>query len=513
MRKILMIACFLMGMAMVAKAESFEQIRSMASQADVKLKAGVFIEGIIVSDYRSLNMGDNRQVAWNEVDLSNAYSTAYIQNEEGTAGFRLIFDDIYANRTSRFSKVRIDLSGCIVSSYGEAFTIEGISSDAVKVVAESSAPVAKTRHISQITDSDIYTYVTLTDVEFMSKEGSYTNVNEFMVQTSYLNAFKKPKGQDCIDVAGVYLKDNEGESIFLPVSTACEWRRRGDRLPQGVGNVSGIVVPGDYQRYGNVGKYALRISGPSDVAISMEPASNYEVIAEWNWDRNYKKALNLEKQGNLRWVEKKKLSGDDRIIADLGSGYLYTTTSSTYDLAVEYNTRSVHDGSRPGIGSRNAAALRLDAQSADWFAPGAAVVVETSTVGLTGSALSFDFTWCAGTGKVEESYGYPAEWKVAYSVDGRNYMPLPDVFLLRPIVYEKSPLSYYAAPGYVENTVLLPAFLLGQQKLFIRIFPVGNVMVEKKSDVRADINTGVFTPEASVPFVLCIGKISLKSLR
>ena len=498
---------------MVAEAESFEQIRKMASQADVKLKDGVFIEGIIVSDYRSLNMGENRQVAWNEVDLSRAYCTAYIQNEEGTAGFRLIFNDIYANRTPRFSKVRIDLGGCVVSSYDAAFTIEGLSSDDVKVVAEPASHVTRVRHISEITDSDIYTYVTLNDVEFMSKEGSYTNVNEFMVQTSYLNAFKKPKGQDCVDVAGVYVKDNEGSAIFLPVSTACEWRRRGDRLPQGVGSVSGIVVPGDYQRYGNVGRYALRIAGPSDVAISMEPASNYEVIAEWNWDRNYKRALNLEKQGNLRWVDGRKLSGDDRIIAELGNGYLYTTTPSTYDLAVEYNTRSVHDGSRPGIGSRNGAALRLDAQSSDWFAPGAAVIVETSTAGMSGSVLTLDFTWCAGTGKVEESYGYPAEWKVAYSVDGRNYMPLPDVFLLRPIVYEKSPLSYYAAPGYVENTVTLPGFLLGQQKLFLRIFPVGNLMVEKKSDVRADINTGVFSPEASMPFVLCIGKISLKSLK
>ena len=352
-----MIISLLAGAAMMANAESFDQIRAMAAESDVQLKDGVCIEGIIVSDYRSLNMGENRQVAWNEVDLSNAYCTAYIQAEDGTAGFRVIFDDIYANRIPRFSKVRIDLSGCLASSYGGAYTIEGVSSDDVQVIAEPSVPVSRIRHISEITDADMYTYVTLNDVEFMSKEGSYTNVNEFMVQTTYLNAFKKPKGLDCVDVAGVYLKDNEGSAIFLPVSTACEWRRRGDRLPQGVGSVSGIVVPGDYQRFGNVGKFALRIAGPSDVAISMEPASNYDVIAEWNWDRNYKRALNLERQGNIRWADGKKLSADDRILAEIGNGYLYTTTPSTYDFSVEYNTRSVHDGSRPGIGSRNAAAL------------------------------------------------------------------------------------------------------------------------------------------------------------
>jgi hypothetical protein len=92
-------------------------------------------------------------------------------------------------------------------------------------------------------------------------------------------------------------------------------------------------------------------------------------------------------------------------------------------------------------------------------------------------------------------------------------MPLPEVYKLRPIVYEKSPLSYYAAPGFVENSVYLPGFLLGQEKLFVHIFPAGTLMVEKKSDVRADINSGVFSPEVSVPFVLCVGKVSLKSLR
>ena len=498
---------------MWAHADSFEQIRSLAAEKDVQLKNGTFIEGIVVSDYRSLNMGENVQVAWNEVDLSASYCTAYIQNEEGTAGFRLIFNDLYDNRMLKFSKVKIDLSGCTASSNGGAYTIEGLSSGAVQVLSENSVPALRPRHISQLTDADFYTYVTLQDVEFMSKEGSYTNVNEFMVQKTYLNALKKPVGLECVDVAGTYLKDNEGEAIFLPVSTACEWRRRGDRLPQGVGSVSGIVVPGDYPRFGDVGRYALKIANPSDVAMPMETASNYDVVAEWNWDRNYKQALNLEKQGSLRWVAGKKLSADDRVLADLGQGFLYTTTPSTYDVTVEYNTRSAQDGSRPGIGSRVAAALRLDAQSADWFTPGAAIVIETSTKGMAGSGMTLDFSWCAGTGKVEESYGFPAEWKVAYSVDGRNYMPLPEVYVLRPVVYEKSPLSYYAAPGFVENSVYLPGFLLGQEKLFVRIFPAGNLMVEKKSDVRADINSGVFSPEVSMPFVLCIGKVSLKSLK
>lgn len=509
MRKIVTLILMSLALVQYAGAENFEQIRAAAAKDGyVELKEGTFIEGVIVSDYKSLNMGENPQVAWNEVDLRVNYCTAYIQSEDASAGFRILFDDIYDNRVPRFSKVRIDLSGATVQLDKGGYTIFGVSKSDVEVLSSAVAP-AKVKSISQLSQEDIYTFVTVPDVEFLSKEGSYTNVNEYMVQTSYLNAFKKPKRQNCVDVAGVYLKDKEGEALFMPVNTSCEWRRRGDRLPQGVGSVSGILVPAGYDRFGDVGPFALRIAGPDDVAISMESASSYKTIVEWNWDRNYKHALNLEKQGDVHWLSKNSVSAD-RILPDVGTGFLSTSVAASMMLTPEYNTRNTHDGHQVGIGSRPGAALRLDAESARWFAPGAAIVVETSTKDFSGSAMTLDFTWCAGTGKIEESYGFPAEWQVAYSVDGRNFLPLQKVFSLRPVAYEKSPLSYYAAPGFVENTIALPGFLLGQEKLWIRIYPASQLMVEKKSDVSADINTGVFSGEQSMPVVICVGKVSLK---
>lgn len=509
MRKIVASILSCLALVQYAGAESFEQIREAAAKDGyAELKEGAFIEGVIVSDFRSLNMGDNPQLAWNEVDLRVNYCTAYIQNEDATAGFRILFDDIYDNRAPRFSKVRINLGGAAVQLDRGGYTISGVSKRDVEVVSSATVP-AKVKTILQLSEADIYTYVTVSDVEFLSKEGSYTNVNEYMVQTSYLNAFKKPKGMNCIDQAGVYLKDKEGEVLFLPVNTTCEWRRRGDRLPQGIGSVSGIVVPANFDRFGDVGPLALRISGPKDVAIPMESASNYKTIVEWNWDRNYKHALNLEKQGDVHWLSIKNVPAD-RVLPDVGTGFLSTTVDATMMLTPEYNTRNTHDGHRVGIGSRPGAALRLDAESSKWFTPGAALVIETTTKNFSGSFMTLDFTWCAGTGKVEESYGYPAQWQVAYSVDGRNFLPLQKVFSLRPIAYEKSPLSYYAAPGFVENSIVLPGFLLGQEKIWIRIYPASQVMVEKKSDVSADINTGFFSIEQTMPVVLCVGKVSLK---
>jgi hypothetical protein len=92
-------------------------------------------------------------------------------------------------------------------------------------------------------------------------------------------------------------------------------------------------------------------------------------------------------------------------------------------------------------------------------------------------------------------------------------MPIQKVFTLRPQTYEKSPLSYYAAPGYVENIITLPGFLLGREKLYIMIFPSDDVVAVKNSDPSADINTGHYTPDFVGNTVLCIGKVSLKCLK
>lgn len=514
MRRKIVTSLFLaISLCVTSYADSFEQIKAISPEGYSELPQGVFVEGVLVSDYTSLNMGENPQVAWNQVDTHVNYCTAYIQSEDGTSGFRLLFDGLYDNRFPRFSKVRIDLGGCVVNheTAPERYTISGVVSSKVTVLQEGVS-VGRTVTISALTDKDLFTYVTVPNVEFASKEGSYTNVNEYMVQKSALNAFTKPSNLECVDVAGVYVKDNEGEALFLPVNTSCYWRRRGDRLPQGVGSISGIVVPGNYPRYGDVGPFALRIASSADVDIPMEASSNYDVIVEWNWDRNYEYALKLERQGLMEWIEAKKLPSD-RILPDMGQGFLSTTAEATLDVTHEFNTKSPQDGYRPGIGCRHAAAIRLDAPTANWFRKGAAIVIETSTKGFAGQALSLDFTWCAGDRKVEECFDFPAHWKVAYSIDGRNFMPIQKVFTLRPQTYEKSPLSYYAAPGFVENILTLPGFLLGREKLYIWIFPSDDVVAVKNADPSADINTGRYTPEFMGNTVLCIGKVSLKCLK
>ena len=489
--------------------DPYAEIKSMDGQL---LPEGTVVEGVVVSDFASMNMGENPQVSWNEVDIMMSYKTAYIQSENGKSGIKVVFEDIYENRMPRFSKVSIDLAGCEVAvDQKGACTVTGIRAEDVTIVEERVSVKPVSKKIADLKDADIYTYVTIKDVEFINKEGSYTNVNEYVVQASALNDFRKPKNLECIDVAGVYVRDGKGDKIFLPVNTSSYWRRRGDRLPDGIGSVSGILVPADFQRYGDVGPYALRLISNREVDIPMDGDSNYETIAEWNWDRNYKHALNLEDRGLLKWVSGVATPAG-RIVPEVGAGALYTTAEATYDLVPDYNTRSVHDGHRPGIGSRKAGALEIDSRTSEWFEGDAAVVVEAVTKGCRGKALVLDFTWAAGKGRVDSSFGFPAYWKVEYSLNGVEYTTAVDDVFLRPIAYEKSPMSYYAAPGYLENSVILPKALLGKKKVYIRISPASDIMVETHDDPSMDINTGVYSPEKSRDFALVLGKVSVKTL-
>ena len=510
MRKLILSVLACSAAILTGCSDPYSHIRSMAGET---LPTGTVIEGIVISDFASMNMGENPQISWNEVDIMMSYKTAYIQSEDGKSGLRVIFDDIYENRMPRYSKVSIDLTGCqaTVDKMG-ACTVTGIRADDVTILEKGVKVNPSPKRISSLKDSDIYTYIVIEGVEFINKEGSYTNVNEYVVQASALNDFRKPKNLECIDVAGVYVRDSDGDKIFLPVNTSSYWRRRGDRLPDGVGSIRGILIPAEFRRYGNVGPYALRLISNHEVDIPMDGSSNYQIIAEWNWDRNYKHALNLEDRGLLKWVSGVQTPAG-RIIPDLGSGALYTTADATYDLIPDYNTRSVHDGHRPGIGSRKAGALEIDSKTSQWFEGDAAVIVETNTLGYKGEALVFDFTWAAGKGTPDSSYGFPAYWAVEYSLNGEDYISATDDILLRPLAYEKAPMSYYAVPGYLENSVILPKRLLNKEKVYIRLRPSSEIMVETHQDPSLDINSGVYSPESVRDFAMCIGKVSVKVMK
>ena len=322
--------------------------------------------------------------------------------------------------------------------------------------------------------------------------------------------------------------DNQGDDIFMAVNTTCDWRRRGNKLPQGVGTVDGVLVHTVLRRYGDIGRYAIRPASDKDIKIAKEGPSSYETIVEWNWDRNYDVALNFERQGRQEWIFGEAFEAD-RILPDVGKGFLSTTAGAQMRLDNEWNSRCVQDGNDAGSGAREWSTLRLNSDTKDWYIfnedkiIGAnAVVVETSTMGFEGQAVSFDFTFCAGNCSTNLSWGFPGEWQVAYSIDGRTFIPVQKTFLLRPIWYNpgtvkelggKRELCYDATAGAVECTLTLPGFLLGKETVWFRLYPSSNKLTVLPENPADDINGGKMQNGFSHPFALRIGKVSVKALK
>ena len=509
------------------RADDFAALRAEAAGRTVRLAPGTQLEALVVSDYRSQNMELNPNVSWDKVDLGENLRTAYVESPDGRYGFRLRFAGIYENRLERGDRVRLDLGGCSLTGETdpERYTVDGLCAANVEVLERGVALPAKERRIADLKDEDLYTYVTLAGTEFLSKQGCYANVFESCVQRSRLNAFDQPSRRT--DGWASLLKDADNGSIYMLVNTKCAWRRDGRGVPHGVGAVSGVLVHTPMRRYGgDMGRYAIRPLDERDIAIPRDTASSYAVVAEWNWDRNYDGAIRFEKQGYTPRSPKSGVAGD-RVLPDAGEGFLSTTSGARMRLDTEYDTRYAQDGD--GKAMRVNAALRLDSDTRDWFrfdnrgrmSGAEAIVVETSTEGVEGRGLSFDFSFLAGNHDINRSWGYPVEWKVEYSVDGLPFIDAGRIFVLRPVVYNDAVikdlglrrLSYDAALGFTEYSVPLPVSLLGHKRLTVRLTPASAVMATIPENPADDSAGGVVTADFRQPFVLRLGRVAVRALR
>ena len=178
---------------------------------------------------------------------------------------------------------------------------------------------------------------------------------------------------------------------------------------------------------------------------------------------------------------------------------------------------------------RDTASSYVDSDTRDWFrfdnrgrmSGAEAIVVETSTEGVEGRGLSFDFSFLAGNHDINRSWGYPVEWKVEYSADGLPFIDAGRIFVLRPVVYNDAVikdlglrrLSYDAALGFTEYSVPLPVSLLGHKRLTVRLTPASAVMATIPENPADDSAGGVVTADFRQPFVLRLGRVAVRALR
>ena len=247
------------------KQLSIADLRALipGAEGEVELTGEKMLSAVVISDAGNYNMETNPNLTDTSIDFSVNEKTAYIESLDGQYGLRIVAKLPADNILKRYSSVQLSINGLklVKESNPERYTLTGFTKE--HVLNQNAGTAAdlpkKEKHISELTDADIYTYVTLKECEFMLNGGAYINVHDGYCYKTDLNTqgVLDPRF-DCA-IRGVI--DSRGEKINMVLNTQVRWRRKGDGVPAGSGPISGIIVHTKLPRYGvkgDVGTYQIR---------------------------------------------------------------------------------------------------------------------------------------------------------------------------------------------------------------------------------------------------------------
>lgn len=268
------------------------------------------IRGVVISPLKNENL-----MLWKEsgVALSSETNdrTVYIQDAEGN-GFRLETASSADNNFIKGQTVDLWLKDLVI--WHDTIATGAVTLRNVKVtnIVETSylipLPEPKIRTVAQLTDADVNTLVKLVNVEFPFKEGCLTNMNEGY----YARVGMIPQ----------VLVDANGDAISLLTNTKVPYRRllrstgtdaattsyvvpyttaaNNSQLPQGKGDVTGVLVAETYPRYPNISKYSIRHFNKDDIAISAS-ADNSMINFICNFDLTRRFPTKASSDAGYKW--------------------------------------------------------------------------------------------------------------------------------------------------------------------------------------------------------------------
>lgn len=475
-------------------AESLKSLRDICPPgAEAMITAPYVVEGVVVSDWRSPNMDLNRNFSSAKMEMRENRRTAYVQEADGSMGIRLIFDDPSENQLERYDRVSIDLNGCTLvrTSSPDAITVRKVRARQIESVESGHGTVQKVKHVSQLTDDDIYTFVTLQDMDIIFKDGSYSNVHEEFVP--YMEEYHSKVDYTAatrMDGWATLLRDGHGSNIYMLVNMMCPWRRTGKSLPKGVGTVSGVIVHTQMPRYGgDMGRYSIRPLYESDIVL--QGKSPWKTHVGWIKPEGSGQSLDFETLGTVGGLFKNGQK-NDRIYNDTGSStaLLWTDSGSAVHIYSGYNDLSVENK-----GFLSNAAIMFVGKTVDWYdwdgdktVNSKGFYVKFSTRKLKATHLQFNFEWSAGTQDGNRCWYFPADWEVEYSLDGKTWMLLKEnatdaaSIILRSVPWKDRKIAgsghdFVKKPGIdtglgpQQRSYTLPQEALGQDDVFVRLAP------------------------------------------
>lgn len=470
----------------------FSEIRVWAGE---KITSDLFIEGYVISDAGNPNVGDVPQTTPTAINYTQNDRTVYIQSLDGRYGFRILTSTPTDNIFKRYSKVQLLLKGVGVERElnPDRYTLTGVNSTMVMSQMEGTAAQIplKQKHIGELTDDDIYTFVTLKDVEFPIRKGSFTPINE-----GYSTLFSAHR----IGKYPLLMRDKNGDELFTMTNTRTTYRRDGSILPYGSGTISGVIVHEKFTRfeyqdaaleqdYGNIGRYQIRHLSKDDIKISASMSNGFsELLTEYQYPNiiNGIALPTLGNNGNISFSSNTINLGkslDYSYLGPVGAGNLGNTNQYGNGVLTGAGSKQNTEATTNSDGKGGVTNAAITANNTWWNYEknrGEGFVVEFSTQGISSSQLSLQFTalnLVGGTGK-----GAPRYWKVEWSEHGNMDGAWTKI---KSYTVPDAPLwantNIHQLAAYKNINVKLPLSLLGKSKVYLRLVVEKNLASDGNS--------------------------------
>ncbi len=447
-------------------------------------ETGVKVVGISVSNSDGLNTASNAVNVWEGSGYSSISQeengrTAYLQNETATKGIRIQALSAADNFISPFAEAQIRVDGLTMvrEENPTRYTIKNVPIYNIVGVGDANSVVVpvKEKYISELTDDDVYTYVTLKDVEFTHKRSSF-----FCTNNGYAGR---------CDYYPVNVRDIQGGSLYMFLNHSLKWTRNGNPIPQGSGDLRGVITyetsNGYGVRDGSMGRYSIRPYDENDLMVSATADDRYKTVVEWDWNNQ---TLTM-KDGN-------------KVQPVVGSGDLFHDNGVAPSLANNFNDLTI-DAAK---GTKSKSAIRYTTKWIDSEGEYLGLNFEFSTLNEVGSNLAMTFCGYGGSSQDANGSGslVVSYWTLSYSTDGENYTQLPDCeFTFRPFVYWSALCPNYATMGVQEYAYNLPDELLGQEKVYVRMIPAAKKISSKYGVTNPKLDGGTLDTSVSLGMVLC----------
>lgn len=497
---------------------TFSEVRNLLPVAgEMTVEENWCIDGIVIGDNSEGNGGENINISANLQDLTCCARTLYLQDAAGEYGFRILLNRTEDNLASRYSHVRLLLKGAKLECKGGDevaplhYDISGIGSEHLMSCSEGSRYdiPAKEKYIDELTDADVYTFVTLRDCEIPIRKGPFVPIDI--------------RHRHVIHSYPMVIRDKRGGTAHLYTNHIATWQRDGNGLPQGAGSISGVIVhetcdnfdwdememdrridegvlPDYITGIGHIGRYQIRPFTRKEIALADKFEDGF---SEMLMEIRYYNASNTQIVKNVadKTIYSTYPPVPDPINSTEIKGYLQLIQSNgstgTVDVWRDWThvgpevNGEITDGPRGngvfdyyGVPAEwepysSVRTTSLIMKSSAWY-KGANWSVNqywqatVNTEGLTYAnfPLSVQFGCVSGLG---QTVGAPRYWRLEYSLNKIDWVEMDDYTVPDfPILSNRMPWQC-PGPKYVSITLPEDTSLLGQSEVYIRLRPTSNV--------------------------------------